>query len=145
MAPTSLAKRRVTGSFSAKRAEFQFILVRRSTSAHRPDAVAAFLEFAIAFVISAVGGRDWCADCGCRSAPAGLAGVSEVWSAVDRPGLSDVDGQRGGAWTAVNRWVKALCQGHRSGRCRWMVRARWASRAATWMSSRRMVAALALA
>jgi len=33
MVPTSLAKRRVTGSFSAKRAEFQFILVISSTSA----------------------------------------------------------------------------------------------------------------
>ena len=40
MVPTSLAKRRVTRSFSAKRAEFQFILVVRSTSArdYGPDA-----------------------------------------------------------------------------------------------------------
>jgi hypothetical protein len=33
MVPTSSAKRTVTGSFSAKRAEFQFILVISSTSA----------------------------------------------------------------------------------------------------------------
>jgi len=64
---------------------------------------------------------------------------------LGRQGRSVVDGQAGGAWTAVNSRVHSWRQGHRSGRCRMICQLRWAMRAATLMMSLRRVAARALA
>lgn len=49
------------------------------------------------------------------------------------------------AWTSVNRFSNAVCQGQRSGKCRWTVRARCARRAATLMIRVRIEAVRAVA
>src|SRR4051812_34229501 len=82
------------------------------------------------------------------SGRAGAAGRSGSSTAGLRSGLSGRwSGQAavGGPNVALNSWVQAVCQGHRSGRCRRSLRAEWASRAGTAISWVRMVAVVAFA